>query len=97
MLNQKQLVLASRLYIAASKSGHTFDLAKFSNDREYALQTLAHLMSEIHEGDTQPLIAETMLSFSEQVSLSPPPTASSPGNEPKPGEPAPKQYVGRLR
>jgi hypothetical protein len=63
MLEQKQLYLASRLFLAAGKEGFPFDLSKFSNDRDYAMQTLGELLSTTQIADTQTLVAELLISL----------------------------------
>lgn len=99
MLNQKQLFVASRLFVIAGKAGEPFDLSKFSNDREYALATVASLASRLSEPAAQPVIAEMMVLLNEgavsTTTVIPVPAAATvaPATE----APRADKYVGRLR
>ncbi len=105
MLNQRQLLVASQLFVATGRAGHPFDLAKFSNDMQYALATLASLREHVNDPSIQTLIAEAVVELTSAPALKSEassqvmPAGSTAAVAPAPteGDDAPKRYVGRLR
>jgi hypothetical protein len=106
MLEQKQLYLASRLFVAAGKAGLPFDLARFSNDRAYSNQTLSELALSLTDAEAQTLIVELTIAMQadlavthsiQQAAVLPQESTLTEFAQQK-SEPAPeKKYVGRLR
>jgi hypothetical protein len=95
MLNQRQLFVASRLFVVAGKAGVPFDLSRFSNDRNYALTTLSSLASQLTEPSAQAVVAEALLSLSEVDNFEH--AAALPAKPVPPTEASADKYVGRLR
>lgn len=95
MLNQRQLYVASRLFVAAGKAGVPFDLSRFSNDRTYALATVSALASQLTDPAAQAVVAEMLLTLNESELI--PPPAPTPSVTPPTTEAAQDKYVGRLR
>lgn len=102
MLSQRQLLVASRLFVAAGKAGHPFDLSKFSNDLNFANSTLATLRSHPSAGALRPLVDEMAFELMStptdaRTAVPTPPKEVAVPNTPPADEDAPKKYVGRLR
>jgi hypothetical protein len=100
-LDQKQMMLASQLFMAAGKAGQPFDLARFSRESAYASEVMAnlaaHSSSENHPA-LQSLVAIAMDALSTVQLTRPAPLAAFP-TEPSPPSKAESQqkYVGQLR
>ncbi len=103
-LDQKQMYLASQLFVAASKLGLGFDFGKFVNHPAYAAETLAQLAVQAKNSALQDLIALTASSIGSGKTLaaavvSTPAGAAAPATEITPENPEAivDRYVGRLR
>jgi hypothetical protein len=102
---QKQLFVASQLFMAAGKSGLRFDLARFIKDSGYANETLISLAGSATEPALQAMVAQAIVELMPQAPAAPPappPPAAPPPAAPPVKEPAapPKtesRYIGRLR
>ncbi len=96
MLNQRQLYVASKLFVAAGRAGVPFDLSRFSNDRTYAMATLSALAGQLTEPSAQTIVAEAIQTLNEAET---PLVAIEPSTQSAiaPMEAGPDKYVGRLR
>lgn len=95
MLNQRQLYVASRLFVVAGKAGVPFDLSRFSNDRAYALATVSSLASQLTDPSAQAIVAESLQTLHETETI--PVAPAAPPVAITPVEATPDKYVGRLR
>jgi hypothetical protein len=105
-LDSKQMHIASQLFMAASKAGHTFDLARLTKDPTFASETLARLTLEadqLQDTHLQSLVLTTIEALS-PVSMpsSSPASLTTPVPEPREAEltqPAAiaDRYIGKLR
>ncbi len=110
-MDNKQLVRLARLRSLAARGGHAFDLMRFVEDRSYAHQTLAELMTLDHE-DLVVLALEVLndLKQADEPAAAPVAPAAAaaaavaPGPAPAPGPAVSahraaheSRYVGRLR
>jgi hypothetical protein len=105
-LDSKQMHIASQLFMAASKAGHTFDLARLTKDPTFASETLAKLLLEANQSRNdhlQSLILLAMEALSPvTIPASSPAPASASASEPsKPEVTKPAamvdRYIGQLR
>jgi hypothetical protein len=97
MLTQQQLLLASQLFIAAGKAGHSFDLSKFSNDRSFAIDVLSRLAASVPDAAVQALVAKVTMALAAEAPKPVEPAQSASAAQLVTQEDAPKRYVGRLR
>jgi hypothetical protein len=101
---QKQLFVASQLFMAAGKSGLRFDLARFIKDSGYANETLVSLAGSATEPALQAMVAQAILELMPQqdaapaaAPVPPPAPAAPPIREPAAPPKIESRYVGRLR
>jgi hypothetical protein len=101
--DQKQMHALSQLYMAASKAGHTFDLARLMRDQAYAGETLAKLSvaaSQLNNEQLTGLTLAVMEVMSTVAPSSPPVASASPIAKPvaaAAASTADNQYIGKLR
>jgi hypothetical protein len=100
-LTQKQLFLASQLYVMSGKSSLGFDLSRFVSDQTHRLETLGHLAAAAAEPALQELVAQAIVAFMpEDVSepaQAPIAQVSAKAHATRTPEYVDTRYIGRLR
>jgi hypothetical protein len=101
-LDSKQMHIASQLFMAASKAGHTFDLARLTKDPIFASETLTKLLLEADQSRNDHLQSLVLLAMEALSPVTIPASLPTPASEPsKPEVTKPAalvdRYVGQLR
>jgi hypothetical protein len=101
-LDSKQMHIVSQLFMAASKAGHTFDLARLTKDPIFASETLAKLLLEADQSRNDHLQSLVLVTMEALSPVTMPASLPAPVPEPsKLGVTKPAavvdRYVGKLR
>jgi hypothetical protein len=102
-LDQKQMHIVSQLFMAASKSGKTFDLGRFTKDPAYASETMAQLALHADQVRNEPLqglvvsAMELMATVTMPAALASSAPAATDLAAPVAAPPVEQKYVGKLR
>jgi L-fucose mutarotase/ribose pyranase (RbsD/FucU family) len=101
-LDSKQMHIVSQLFMAASKAGHTFDLARLTKDPIFASETLARLLLEADQARNDHLQSLVLVTMEALSPVTTPASLLAPVSEPSQPEvtkPAAlvDRYIGQLR
>jgi hypothetical protein len=98
-LDNKQMHMASQLFMAAGKASHPFDLARFTKEPDYASETMAKLSLHADVQNNEALKSLTVVAMDLLSNVA---IASMPVFVPTPALPSDvsansQKYVGGLR